>query len=196
MKTEGGHAMDPDAKAITAKDLTDLDFGIAQGVDYVVLSYVGSAADMDDLRDQIRRRTPDVPADERPRIMAKIERQEALDALASIIMASDAVMLGRGDLGQAIPLERLPFAEATVVRMCKELNKPVIVATEMLKSMVESPTPTRAEVTDVAYAIILGTDAVMLSEESAIGAYPVETVAFMERIVREAERFERDVNEL
>jgi pyruvate kinase len=196
MKTEDGHAMDPDAKAITPKDLNDLDFGVAQGVDYVVLSYVGSADDMTALREQIQRRTPDVPADERPKTMAKIERQQALDNIASIAMASDAVMLGRGDLGHAIPLERLPFAEAAVIRTCKELKKPVIVATEMLKSMTESPEPTRAEVTDIAYAVILGADATMLSEETAIGTYPVEAVAVMERVVLEAERYEREVNPL
>lgn len=196
MKTEGGHAMDPNAKAITAKDLDDLDFGIAQGVDYVVLSYVGSAQDMNDLREQIERRTPDVPSQERPKTMAKIERQEALDAINEIVMASDAVMLGRGDLGHAIPIERLPFAEAAVIRTCKEFKKPVIVATEMLKSMTENPEPTRAEVTDVAYAVILGADATMLSEESAIGKYPVEAVSIMERVALEAEHFERDVNPL
>ena len=197
VKTESGHGMAEGAtRVITEKDLADLDFGIAQGVDYVVLSYVGSARDMEDLREQIERRTPDVPADERPKTMAKIERQEALDRIHSIAMASDAVMLGRGDLGNAIPIERLPFAEAAVVRACKEVGKPVIVATEMLKSMTENPEPTRAEVIDIAYAVMLGADATMLSEETAIGKHPVEAVAMMERVVKEAEAFERDVNQL
>lgn len=197
MKTSGGgHTMDANAKVITRKDLDDLDFGVAQGVDYVALSYVGSAKDMEDIREQISLRTPDVPTGERPKTMAKIERQEALDNIASIAMASDAVMLGRGDLGHAIPIEQLPFAEAAVIRTCKELKKPVIVATEMLKSMTENSEPTRAEVTDIAYAVILGADATMLSEETAIGTYPVEAVSVMERVVLEAERYEREVNPL
>jgi pyruvate kinase len=101
--------------------------------------------------------------------MAKVERKEALDNITGIIEAADAVMLGRGDLGLNIPIEQVPFAEGLVVHLCKSLRTPVIVATEMLKSMTEHPTPTRAEITDVAYAIILGADAVMLSEETAKG---------------------------
>ena len=128
--------------------------------------------------------------------MAKVERKEALDNIEEIVKSADAVMLGRGDLGLAIPLEQVPFVEALVVHHCKEQKKPVIVATEMLESMVENPTPTRAEITDIAYAIILGADAVMLSEETAIGKYPVQAVTYMERVCLEAEKYERDVNPL
>ena len=128
--------------------------------------------------------------------MAKVERKEALDDIENIVKAADAVMLGRGDLGLAIPLEQVPFAEALVIHECKEFKKPVIVATQMLESMVENPTPTRAEITDIAYAIILGADAVMLSEETAIGKYPVEAVTYMERVCLEAEKYERDFNPL
>ncbi len=130
------------------------------------------------------------------KLMAKVERREALENIEEIIAASDAIMLGRGDLGLNIPLEQVPFAEALVVHHCKEHRTPVIVATEMLKSMTENPEPTRAEVTDIAYAIILGADAVMLSEETAKGKYPVEAVTVMEKVCTEAEKFERDVNPL
>lgn len=188
---EGGHHIDPHAiKVITEKDLKDLDFGLSQKVDYVCLSYVGSAADIEELRKEIERRGGQA------KVMAKVERKEALDDIENIVKASDAVMLGRGDLGQNIPIEQVPFAEALVVQQCKQFGKPVIVATEMLKTMVDSPVPTRAEVTDIAYAIILGADAVMLSEESARGKYPVEAVAVMEKVCLEAEKYQRNFNAL
>jgi pyruvate kinase len=191
------HHLDTAAQSvITEKDLNDLEFGLANSVDYVCLSFVGSANDMEQLRKEIATRTSNLSGSNPPKIMAKVERKEALDDIENIVKASDAVMLGRGDLGQNIPIEQVPFAEATVVHMCKEFDKPVIVATEMLKSMVENPVPTRAEVTDIAYAIILGADAVMLSEESARGKYPVEAVTYMERVCTEAERYERTVNPL
>lgn len=191
MKTENGHSIDPTAvRIITDKDLADLDFGIAQQVEYVCLSYVGSAADCQQLRAEIARRGGSA------KVMAKVERREAIDAIDAIVGASDAVMLGRGDLGQSIPIEQVPFAEALVVHHCKERGVPVIVATEMLKSMVEHDEPTRAEVTDIAYAIILGADAVMLSEETARGKYPVQAVAVMEKVCREAEKYERDYHPL
>jgi pyruvate kinase len=191
VQTGAVHHMDPEAaKVITAKDLADLDFGIAQQVEYVCLSFVGSAADITELKAEIAKRSGTAKA------MAKVERKEALDNIEEIVRASDAVMLGRGDLGQNIPIEQVPFAEALVVHRCKEHKKPVIVATEMLKSMVENAEPTRAEVTDIAYAIILGADAVMLSEESAIGKHPIEAVTVMEKVSLEAERYEREVNAL
>jgi pyruvate kinase len=187
----GGHHMDASATSIiTEKDLIDLDFGIAQKVDYVCQSFVGSAQDMKQLREEIKKRSGTA------KTMAKVERKEALDNIEAIIEASDAIMLGRGDLGQNIPIEQVPFAEAMVVHACKERNKPVIVATEMLKSMLDNPEPTRAEVTDIAYAIILGADAIMLSEESASGKYPVEAVSVMEKVALEAEKYERNVNSL
>lgn len=192
------HHLDQNAaEVITEKDLRDLEFGLANNVEYVCQSFVGSGEDMVQLRAEISKRislstAPSVP----PKIMAKVERREALDNIEEIVRVSDAVMLGRGDLAQNIPIEQVPFAEAMVIHACKENKKTVIVATEMLKSMVENPEPTRAEVTDIAYAIILGADAVMLSEESAIGAHPVEAVAVMERVCLEAEKYERDINQL
>lgn len=198
VQTGSEHHMDPNAvQVITEKDLTDLDFGLSQWVEYVCLSFVGSAKDVNDLRAEIAKRNGGVPAEKGlPKVMAKVERKEALENIEEIITASDAIMLGRGDLGQNIPLEQVPFAEALVVHHCKEHRTPVIVATEMLKSMVENPEPTRAEITDIAYAIILGADAVMLSEETARGKYPVEAVTYMERVCTEAEKYECDVNAL
>jgi pyruvate kinase len=189
---EGGeHHMDPSAiEAITEKDLKDLDFGLSQKVEYVCQSFVGTGDDMKRLKEEIAKRGGTAKA------MAKVERKEAIDNIEEIIVASDAIMLGRGDLGQNIPIEKVPFAEALVVHHCKEKHTPVIVATEMLKSMVENPEPTRAEVTDIAYAIILGADAVMLSEETARGKHPVEAVTVMEKVCLEAEKYERDVNPL
>jgi pyruvate kinase len=190
------HYLDPNAiEVITEKDLNDLEFGMAQHVEYVCQSFVGSAADVHRLREEIKKRTPE--GERRfPKVMAKVERKEAIDNITGIIEAADAIMLGRGDLGLNIPIEQVPFVEGLVIHLCKSLRKPVIVATEMLKSMVDNPVPTRAEVTDIAYAIILGTDAVMLSEESARGKYPVEAVTVMEKVALEAEKYERDVNML
>lgn len=191
------HHLDASATSvITEKDLNDLEFGLSQGVEYVCQSFVGSAKDMEQLRAEIATRTSNLSGSNPPKTMAKVERKEALDDIENIVKASDAVMLGRGDLGQNIPIEQVPFAEATVVHFCKEFDTPVIVATQMLESMVENPEPTRAEVTDIAYAIILGADAIMLSEESAIGKHPVEAVAVMEKVALEAEKYERVVNPL
>lgn len=191
VQTGSEHHMDAAATSvITEKDLADLTFGLAQKVEYVCQSFVGSAADIKQLKSEIASRGGTAKA------MAKVERKEALDNIEEIIAAADAVMLGRGDLGQSIPLEQVPFAEALVVHHCKEHKTPVIVATEMLKSMVDHPEPTRAEVTDIAYAIILGADAVMLSEETARGNYPREAVMYMERVCSEAEKYEREVNPL
>ncbi len=195
---EGGeHHLDPKAtEVITEKDLKDLDFGLSQHVEYVCQSFVGSGDDIRRLRSEIATRysllaTRDATP---PRVMAKVERKEALENIEDIVAASDAVMLGRGDLSKSIPIEQVPFAEAMVVHHCKEQNKPVIVATEMLKSMVEYPEPTCAEVTDIAYAIILGANAVMLSEETARGKYPVEAVTVMEKVSLEAEKYEKEMS--
>ncbi|GAJ02597.1 unnamed protein product, partial [marine sediment metagenome] len=189
VQTGGTHHLDPKAtQVITEKDLRDLDFGIQQNVEYVCQSYIGSVSDMQQLRAEIEKRNGNAKA------MAKVERKAALDNIRDIVAAADAVMLGRGDLGQDIPVEQVPFAEALVVHECKEAKKPVIVATQLLESMMENPQPTRAEVTDIAYAIILGADAVMLSGETATGKYPVEAVTIMEKVATEAEKYERDVN--
>lgn len=183
VQTKEGHHVDPNAiEVLTEKDLKDLDFGLSHHVDYVCMSYVGTAHDVERLREEITKRNG------KAKVMAKVERQEALDNIDAIIASSDAIMIGRGDLGQNIPIERVPFAEQMIIKKCKAAKKPVITATQMLVSMVENPEPTRAEVTDIAYAILLGSDAVMLSEETARGKHPVEAVAIMERVVLEAEK--------
>jgi len=187
VQTTEGHHVDPNAaEVLTEKDLKDLDFGLSQKVEYVCMSYVGTAHDVERLREEISKRNGSA------KVMAKVERREALDNIDAIIAAADAVMIGRGDLGQNIPIERVPFAEQMIIQKCKAAKKPVITATQMLVSMVENPEPTRAEVTDIAYAILLGSDAVMLSEETARGKYPVEAVAVMEKVVLEAEQHLKD----
>jgi pyruvate kinase len=122
------------------------------------------------------------------KVIAKIERKVALENFAEILAVTDVVMVARGDLGDELEIEKIPFAEKMMIEKCNEKNIPVIVATQMLLSMVEKPYPTRAEVTDIAYAIVLGSDAVMLSDETAKGKYPVESVQAMEKITKEAEK--------
>ncbi len=183
LKTEGGHQIDPNAaEVITEKDLRDLEFGLEQNIDYIAMSYVGSKDDIRELKRHIKklgRKTP---------VIAKIERRAALDNLDEIIDEADAIMIARGDLGNEVPLEQIPFIQNMIIKKCKAAVKPVITATQMMFSMKENPLPTRAEVTDVAFAIISGSDAVMLSDETANGQYPVEAVAAMEKIVLEAEK--------
>lgn len=182
-KTNGGHKLDEEAvSVITEKDKRDLYFGLDHDVDYVAMSFVEKYQDIIELRGLMEDFGKIKP------IIAKIERKEALDKLDGIISTADAIMIARGDLGNALPMEQLPFIQSMIIKKCKEAKKPVIVATQMMLSMTNSPTPTRAEVTDVANAIIQGADAVMLSEESAIGKYPIETVEMMEKIVLEAEK--------
>ena len=183
METATGHALDPQQRSgITDKDLADLEFGIKNKVDYIAQSYVGGADDVLHLKAEIKRRSAETP------IIAKIERQEAVDRFDDILKVADAIMIARGDLGLAVPIEDIPFLERDMIVNAKRAGKPVITATQMMYTMVEHPEPTRAEVTDVAYAIVLGSDAVMLSDETARGAYPVQAVAMMERIVSRAER--------
>jgi pyruvate kinase len=178
-----GHEFNQNAQqVITEKDLDDLKFGLEQGLDYVAMSFVGSADDILQLREDMQKFGKVVP------IIAKIERKIALDNIDEIIKVSDAVMVARGDLGNEIPLEQIPFIEKDIIEKCKKTGKPVIVATQMMLSMTENPLPTRAEVTDVAYAIINGADAVMLSEESATGKYPLEAVEIMEKGILEADK--------
>lgn len=172
---------DPEKGLLTEKDKEDLRFGLAKGVDYVCVSYVGRKEDVEDARAAIAAEGGSA------RVIAKIERREAVDNAGEIIAAADAVMIARGDLGLEVPLEQIPFIEKDLIEKCNRAGKPVITATQMLLSMVTNPEPTRAEVTDVAYAIGIGSDAVMLSEETARGAYPVEAVAEMEKIVLAAE---------
>jgi pyruvate kinase len=183
IQSKDGHHVDPNAlEILTDKDLKDLDFGLSQNVEYVCMSYVGTAHDVERLREEIAKRSS------KAKVMAKVERQEGLDNIDAIIAAADAIMIGRGDLGQNIPIEQVPFAEQMIIAKCKAAKKPVITATQMLVSMVESLEPTRAEATDIAYAILLGSDAVMLSEETARGKHPVEAVTVMEKVVLEAEK--------
>lgn len=184
-----GHEFNESAeKVITEKDLKDLEFGVKQGVDYIAMSYVGNAADIMELREEIRKYEVEIP------IIAKIERKKALENINEIIEAADAIMVARGDLGNAMPLEKIPFIQKMLVHKAKLAGKPVITATQMMLSMIESPLPTRAEVTDVAFAVLNGSDAIMLSEETATGKYPVEAVAMMERIVTEAEKYITEKN--
>ena len=170
------------APILTKKDYDDLAFGLAQGVDFVALSFVRSAADIEVARAYMRAQGRIRP------IIAKIEKHEALQDLDTIIAAVDGVMVARGDLGVDIPPEKVPTAQRMIIEKANFAGKPVITATQMLKSMTDAPRPTRAEVTDVTNAVLEGTDAVMLSEESAMGNYPVEAVATMARIVVEAEK--------
>ncbi len=169
------------APGLTAKDRDDLAFGIAQGVDYVALSFVRSAADILEARRFIDERRASTP------IIAKIEKHEALACIDEILAASDGLMVARGDLGVETPLEHVPLLQKMLIDRANRAGKPVITATQMLLSMVDSPRPTRAEVGDVANAILDGTDAVMLSEETAAGRFPVESVATMRRIAEDTE---------
>jgi pyruvate kinase len=172
------------APSLTEKDMSDLEFGLASDVDYVALSFVRTADDVRKLRTAIAARKP---AGERPLIIAKIEKPQAIANIDEIIAAADAVMVARGDLGVELPAEDVPLLQKMIVARCNGAGKPVIIATQMLESMVESPTPTRAEVSDVANAVLDGGDAVMLSGETSVGKYPVETVRIMARIIRKVE---------
>ncbi len=170
--------------ALSEKDHRDLTFALELGVDWVGLSFVQRAADVHEARAIIGTRAG---------IISKIEKPAAIPALAEIIAASDAVMVARGDLGVELPPEDIPGLQKRMVRMCREMGKPVIIATQMLESMIQVPVPTRAEASDVATAVFDGADAVMLSAESAAGNYPVQAVSMMDRIIRkvESERLHR-----
>ena len=170
------------ASSFTEHDEEWMKLGAELGVEYAALSFVGSAKDIADAQAARERHHG------KQKLIAKIERAQAITALDSIIEASDGVMVARGDLGSELPLEEIPFAQAHIIHKTNAAGKPVIVATQMMLSMTEHQEPTRAEVTDVAAAILQGADAVMLSEESATGKYPVEAVAMMERIVEAAEK--------
>ncbi len=167
------------APSLTQKDIADLRFAIAHGVDYIGLSFVQRAEDVMDLR----RRIP-----EGPLVVAKIEKDVAVENIEKILVATDAVMVARGDLGVELPFEQVPIAQKRIIQLANLYGRPVITATQMLESMVNVPRPTRAEVSDVANALFDGTDAVMLSQETAIGRYPVLAVEAMARIGAEIER--------
>jgi pyruvate kinase len=159
--------------AMTEKDRSDLAFALEQGVDWIALSFVQRPEDLIEAREMIGGRAS---------LLAKIEKPAALERLEEIVEVADAVMVARGDLGVELPPEDVPPAQKRIVETARRLGKPVVVATQMLESMIVSPSPTRAEVSDVGTAIYDGADAVMLSAESAAGAWPVESVSMMDRI--------------
>ena len=167
--------------ALTDKDRIDLEFGLRHGVDMVAISFVRSASDVRTVKQIIARHGRDIP------VIAKLEKPQAIDHLEEILEATDGVMVARGDLGVEVAPEKVPVIQKHVIRQAAAWRKPVITATQMLESMVENPRPTRAEASDVANAIFDGSDAVMLSAETASGHYPREAVAIMSRIVVEAE---------
>jgi pyruvate kinase len=169
------------ASAFTEQDREDLLFGIKNGVDLVGLSYVREAEELRTVKEAISGAGADIP------VIAKIERREALERIDEILSAADGIMVARGDLGVETPLERIPNVQKMLIRKANALGKPVITATQMLRSMVENTRPTRAEVTDVVNAIYDGTDAVMLSEETATGQFPVEALQMMAKIAQAAE---------
>ncbi len=168
----------------TTKDKADLAFGIAQGVDAVAVSFVRTPEDVTEVREAMEKFAKGKPA---PMLIAKLERPEAIENLDAILGVVDGVMVARGDLGVELPPERVPVLQKLIIRKASARGKLVITATQMLESMIQNPLPTRAEASDVANAIFDGTDAVMLSAETASGQYPVETVKMMARVIEEAE---------
>ena len=160
--------------ALTEKDISDIEFGISQGIDYIAASFVRKASDVLAIREVLENNNAT-----HIQIISKIENQEGIDNIDSILEVSDGIMVARGDLGVEIPTPEIPIAQKMMIKKCNQLGKPVITATQMLDSMMRNPRPTRAEVTDVANAIYDGTDAIMLSGETAAGKYPVEAVKTM-----------------
>ncbi|MEM7048878.1 MAG: pyruvate kinase [Acidobacteriota bacterium] len=173
--------------AITTKDHQDIAFAVEQGVDYLAASYVGRAADLTALEDRIAAAGGSIP------LVAKLERKQAVEHLEEIVEAATAVMVARGDLGVEVPIHQVPVLQKKIVRACRERATPVIVATQMLESMMAQPRPTRAEATDIANAIFDGADALMLSGETAAGKYPRAAVEVMARTIVEAEDYRRQV---
>ena len=170
------------APSLTEKDLQDLRFCIEQELDYLALSFVRRAADVLDLKTLLQQ------SKSRIKVISKIEKPEAVDNFAAILEASDGIMVARGDLGVELRPEKVPLIQKEIIRKCNLAGKPVITATQMLESMIDNPRPTRAEASDVANAILDGTDAVMLSAETAAGHYPVEAVSLMNRVALDVEQ--------
>ncbi len=170
------------ASSITKKDLRDLKFGLKAGVDYIALSFVKSASDIKELRNHIKK------AGKQTKIIAKIERKEAIENLEEIVNAADGIMVARGDLGLEIPAAQVPICQKEIIHMCNEKAKPVIVATHVLQSMIENPRPTRAEISDAANAIFDRADAFMLSNETAVGKYPLKAVQTLASVARTTEK--------
>ena len=175
----------PDTKttlpALTEKDKEDLEFILGQNVHWIALSFVRKASDVRQLKERIQ------AADHTAMVVSKIEKPEAVEVIDEIIQESDAIMVARGDLGIEVPIERLPGIQKNIINKCIAQSKPVIVATQMMDSMIHNPTPTRAEVTDVANAVYDGADALMLSGETSVGDFPVETIEIMTKIIEESE---------
>jgi len=172
--------------ALTSKDKKDLEFGIANDVDFVALSFVRSPKDIEKLRRILDKRGSHA------KIIAKIETAQAVEQIDAIIEATDGIMVARGDLAIEVPAERVPELQKDIVRKCNNAGKPVITATQMLESMIHDPQPTRAEISDVANAIFDGSDAIMLSEETTLGEHPVEVVETMAKIAKEVEHTHKE----
>ena len=172
------------APSLTDKDVADAAFALAQGVDFLALSFVRERADVDSLRAIVDRH------EQRPAIIAKIEKPEALENSLAILEAADGIMVARGDLGVELPPEQVPLAQHQLIRHARRMDRPVIVATQMLESMITSARPTRAEVADVSNAVASGADAVMLSGETAVGDFAVDAVTMMGRIARQTESYQ------
>ncbi|MFA5515493.1 MAG: pyruvate kinase [Desulfuromonadales bacterium] len=170
------------APSLTDKDRRDLAFCMAEGVDFVALSFVRRAEDIVEVKDILLQQNADI------RVIAKIEKPQAVEDFDAILGVSDGIMVARGDLGVEISPEKVPLIQKKIIRQCNEAGKPVITATQMLESMIEHPRPTRAETSDVANAILDGTDAIMLSAETASGKYPIEAVSLMVRVALDVER--------
>lgn len=170
--------------SLSEKDLRDLDFIISQDIDWVALSFVRKPDDVKHLREILKEKGSDA------KIISKIEKPEALEHLREIILASDAVMVARGDLGVELPLEQIPMIQKTIIRKCIHRAKPVIIATQMMESMIDRTRPNRSEITDVANAVLEGADAVMLSGETAMGQYPELVIQTMVKIIEEVEKEE------
>lgn len=168
--------------SLTEKDLRDLEYILTQPVNWIALSFVRNAKDIKDLRKRLD------AAKHPAKIIAKIEKPEAIENLDKIIKASNGIMVARGDLGIEVPMEQLPLIQKDIIKKCIQRARPVIVATQMMDSMITNPSPTRAEITDVANAVLDGTDAVMLSAETSVGRHPVKVVEAMNKIIDEAEK--------
>ncbi len=183
MNTKDGHSFNSEVETIlTDKDLKDLEFVLNAGVDLIAMSYISCAEDISLLRSKMQDLGKVLP------IIGKIERKIAYYNIDEIIDNADMIMIARGDLGNEVPLEQIPFIEKDIINRCNQKEKLVIVATQMMLSMTQNDKPTRAEVTDVTYAILSGADFVMLSEETAKGMYPVEAVKMMHQIIQESSK--------
>ncbi|MCE3260183.1 MAG: pyruvate kinase, partial [Bacteroidetes bacterium] len=169
---------------LTVKDIRDLEFALEYDFDWIGLSFVRSVTDIVELKEIIRHRN------KRAKVIAKIEKPEAIKEIDNIIDVTDGIMVARGDLGVELPMEQVPLLQKMIVHKCVEIGKPVIIATQMMESMITSYTPTRAEVNDVANAVMDGADAVMLSAETSVGKYPIKVIEMMRRIITQVEELD------